>query len=142
VTRCFRIQITQISHALRPTLHFSICTFRCSSIADALFSHESTAGLVLLKKENASSYVDKNKLYCHVFGRNHRRGSNWCLELPATYTHDSELQAIAVSPLISIIQKSAQHPLSLFQPAMLSPAAPWQRFLTVEALRFMRSGST
>jgi hypothetical protein len=35
-------------------------------------------------------------------------------------------------PLISTIHKSPQHPLSLFKPAVFSPAVPWQRLLTVE----------
>jgi hypothetical protein len=40
-----------------------------------------------------------------------------------------------VPPLISTIQKSPQHPLSLFQPAVSSPAVPLQRLLTVEILQ-------
>jgi hypothetical protein len=33
------------------------------------------------------------------------------------------------------IHKLPQHPLSLFQPAVSSPAVPWQRLLTVEILQ-------
>jgi hypothetical protein len=33
---------------------------------------------------------------------------------------------------ISVLHKSPQHPLSLFQPAVFSPAVPWQQLLTVE----------
>jgi hypothetical protein len=36
---------------------------------------------------------------------------------------------------ISTIHKSSQHPLSLFQPAVSSPAVPWQWLLTVEILQ-------
>jgi hypothetical protein len=36
---------------------------------------------------------------------------------------------------IYIIHKSPQHPLSLFQSAVSSPAVPWQRFLTVKILQ-------
>jgi hypothetical protein len=44
------------------------------------------------------------------------------MDLQTTYTHGSELlQAITAPPLISTIHKSAQHTLSLFQPAVDSP---------------------
>jgi hypothetical protein len=56
------------------------------------------------------------------------------MDVMTTYTHDSELQAITAPPLISTIHKSPQHPLSLFQPALSSPAVPWQRLLTAEVL--------
>jgi hypothetical protein len=56
--------------------------------------------------------------------------------LLTTYTHDSELQIITWPPLILIIHISPQHPLSLFQPPVSSPAVPWQRLLTVEILQF------
>jgi hypothetical protein len=36
-------------------------------------------------------------------------GLDWILDLLTTYTHDSELQAITVSSLISKIHKSPQH---------------------------------
>jgi hypothetical protein len=52
-----------------------------------------------------------------------------------TYTHDSELQAVTAPPLISTIHISPQHPPSLFQPAVPSPAVPWQRLLKVEILQ-------
>jgi hypothetical protein len=55
--------------------------------------------------------------------------------LLTTYTHDSELQAIIAPPLISTTHKSSQHPLSLFQHAVSSPAVPWQRLLIVEILQ-------
>jgi hypothetical protein len=64
-----------------------------------------------------------------------RQGLDWWIDLFTTYTHDSELHAITAPPLISTIHKSPQHPLSLFQPAMSSPAVPWQRLLTVEILQ-------
>jgi hypothetical protein len=54
------------------------------------------------------------------------------MDLLATYTHVSELQAITRPPIISTIHKSLQHPLSIFQPAVSLPAVPWQRLLTVE----------
>jgi hypothetical protein len=78
-------------------------------------------------------------LLSHVCVTDFRRGLNWWMDLLTTYTHDSEV--ITELPLISTIDKSPQHPLSLFQPAVSSPAVPWQRLLTVEipqlhALRF------
>jgi hypothetical protein len=57
------------------------------------------------------------------------------MDLLATYTHYWEIQAIIVQLLISTIQKSPQHPLSLFQPAMSSPAIPLQQLLTMEILQ-------
>jgi hypothetical protein len=57
------------------------------------------------------------------------------MDLLTTYTHDSELQVIRAPPLISTIHKSPQQPPSLLQPAVSSPAVPWQRLLTVEALK-------
>jgi hypothetical protein len=47
------------------------------------------------------------------------------IALMANNTHDSELQAITAPPLPSTIPKSPQHPLSLFQPTVSSPAVPW-----------------
>jgi hypothetical protein len=52
------------------------------------------------------------------------RGLNWISDLLITYTHDLNLQAITGPSLISKIHKSPQHPLSIFQPAMSSPAVP------------------
>jgi hypothetical protein len=63
---------------------------------------------------------------------NYRRGFNWWLVLLTTHPHDSKLQAITSSPLISTIHKSPQQPLSLFQPALSSSAVPWQRLRTLE----------
>jgi hypothetical protein len=57
------------------------------------------------------------------------------MDLLTSYTHDSEVQALKVLPLISTIHKSPQRPLSLFQPAEPSPAVPWQRLLTMEILQ-------
>jgi hypothetical protein len=57
------------------------------------------------------------------------------LDLLTTYANVSELQAFAVPPLISTIHKSPEHPLSLFQPAMSSPAFPWQWLQTVEIIQ-------
>jgi hypothetical protein len=48
-----------------------------------------------------------------------------------TCTHNSELQVITVPSLISTIHKSPQHPLSLFQPSVLSPAISQQQLRTV-----------
>jgi hypothetical protein len=42
--------------------------------------------------------------------------------LLTTFAHDSKLQAITAPPLISTFNKSPQHPLRLFQPAVSSPA--------------------
>jgi hypothetical protein len=42
------------------------------------------------------------------------RGSDWCMDLLATYIRNSELQVITAPPLNSTIHKSPQHPLSLF----------------------------
>jgi hypothetical protein len=64
------------------------------------------------------------------------------MDLLTTYTYDSELQAITAPPLISTIHKSQQHPLSLFQPAVSSPAVPWQRLLTVDILQLHALRST
>jgi hypothetical protein len=63
------------------------------------------------------------------------------MDLLTTYTHDSELQAITESPLISTIHKLPQNPLRLFQPAVSSPAVPWQRLLTVAILQLYTSRS-
>jgi hypothetical protein len=59
----------------------------------------------------------------------------WWVDLLATYTHHSDLQVTKALPLIFTIHKSPQHPLSLFQPAVYSPAVPWQRLLTMEILQ-------
>jgi hypothetical protein len=58
------------------------------------------------------------------------------MDLLTTYTHDLELQVITALPLISTIHKSLEHPLSLFQPSVSSPAVPWQRLLIVEIFQF------
>jgi hypothetical protein len=50
---------------------------------------------------------------------------DWILNLLTTLPYNWELQAITALPLISAIHKSPQHPLSLFQPAVSSPAVPW-----------------
>jgi hypothetical protein len=42
--------------------------------------------------------------------------------------------SITAPPLISTIHRS-QHPLRIFQPAVSSPAIPWQRLLTVEIIQ-------
>jgi hypothetical protein len=70
----------------------------------------------------------------------YRRGMDWWMDLLTTYTHDSELQAITAPPLISTIHKSLQHPLSIFQPAVYTPAVPWQRLLTWRFFSFKHSG--
>jgi hypothetical protein len=51
------------------------------------------------------------------------------------YTHHSELQAVTVPLLFSTTQKSPQHSLTSFQPAVSSPAVPWQRLLIMEILQ-------
>jgi hypothetical protein len=53
------------------------------------------------------------------------------MDLLTTYTHNPELQILTAPSLISIIHKSPQHPLSLFQSAVSSPAVPWERLLTM-----------
>jgi hypothetical protein len=63
---------------------------------------------------------------------NYRQCLDWWMDLLTTYTHDWKVQIITALPLISTIHRSPQHPLSLFQSAVSSPAVPWQRFLTVE----------
>jgi hypothetical protein len=57
------------------------------------------------------------------------------MDLLITYTHDSEIQAVTTSPLISRIHKSPQYPLSVFKHVLSSPAVPWQRLLKVEILQ-------
>jgi hypothetical protein len=64
-----------------------------------------------------------------------RQNLDWWIHLLTTYTHDSQVQAITVPPLISTIHKSPEHTPSLFQPAVSSPAVPWQGLLTVEILQ-------
>jgi hypothetical protein len=71
----------------------------------------------------------------------YRRDLDWCMDLLTTYTNDSELQRITPPPLILTIHKSPQHALSLFQPAVSSPAFQWQRLLTVEILQLHALGS-
>jgi hypothetical protein len=55
--------------------------------------------------------MKKNFVTCMC---DYRRGLDWWMNLLTTYTDDSELPAITAPPLISIIHKSPQHPLSLF----------------------------
>jgi hypothetical protein len=69
---------------------------------------------------------------CHVLECDYRRGLDGWVYLLTTHTHDSAPQAITAPPLISTIHKSPQHPLSIFRPAVSSPAVPWQRLLIVE----------
>jgi hypothetical protein len=73
------------------------------------------------------------KLYYHVVWSDYRFLDS-SMDLLTTYTHDSELQAVTVPPQISTIHKSPQHPLSLFKPAVSSPAVPRPQLLTVEIL--------
>jgi hypothetical protein len=70
----------------------------------------------------------------------YRRGMDWWMNLLTTYTHDSELQAITALSVISTLYKSPQHPLNLFQPAVLSSVVPWQRLLTVQFLQLLALG--
>jgi hypothetical protein len=74
-----------------------------------------------------------DKIYaCVEYDYKYIRGLDWWIYL---LTHDSKLQAITASPLISTIHKSPRHPLRPFQPAVSAPAVPWQQFLTVEILQ-------
>jgi hypothetical protein len=57
------------------------------------------------------------------------------MDLLTTYKHDLAVQIIRAPPLTSTIHKSLQRPLSIFQPAVSSPAVPWQQLLTVEILQ-------
>jgi hypothetical protein len=50
-------------------------------------------------------------------------------------SHESELQAVTAPPLTSAILKPPQNALSLSQPAVSSPAVPWQWLLTMEILQ-------
>jgi hypothetical protein len=58
------------------------------------------------------------------------------------YAHDSWPQVITAPPLISTIHKLPQHSLRFFQPAVSSPASPWQRLLTVEIFQLHALKST
>jgi hypothetical protein len=55
--------------------------------------------------------------------------------LVSGFIDKSLLQVITTLSLISTCYKTPQHPLSLFQPAVPSPAVPWQRLPTVEILQ-------
>jgi hypothetical protein len=57
------------------------------------------------------------------------------MNLLNTYTHDSELQVIAVPLIIFTIHKLPQHLLRLFQLAVSSLAIPWQWLVMVEILQ-------
>jgi hypothetical protein len=70
-----------------------------------------------------------------TFVSDYRRGFGLDIGFIDTFTHDSELQTITASPLLSTVHNSSQHPLSVFQRAVSSPAVPWQRLLTVEILQ-------
>jgi hypothetical protein len=47
-------------------------------------------------------------------------GLDWILDLLITLPHDSEVEVITAPSLISTLNKSPQHTLSLFQPAVSS----------------------
>jgi hypothetical protein len=91
-----------------------------------------------IERFNSSSRVSKFNSQFHSFfsivtcRNDYRWVLDWIIGFIALIAHNSELQAITVLPLISTIHKSPQYPLSFFQPAVFSPAVPWQRFLTVE----------
>jgi hypothetical protein len=70
-----------------------------------------------------------------IYVCDYRRGLNWWMDLLTTYTHNSEPQVITAPSLIPTILKLPKHPLSLFQPAVSSPAVPWQWLLTVKMLQ-------
>jgi hypothetical protein len=57
------------------------------------------------------------------------------LDLLITCTYHSKLQVITGPLVISTVHKTPQHPLSLFQPAVSSPAVPSQRLLPMEILQ-------
>jgi hypothetical protein len=63
------------------------------------------------------------------------RGLNWGMDLLTPCTHDSEVQAITVTQLISKIHNSPQNTLNVFQSPVSSPAIPLQRLLTVKILQ-------
>jgi hypothetical protein len=65
----------------------------------------------------------------------YRRDLDSVLDLLTTYTQHSEQQVITALSLISILYKSSQHPLGLFQPAVFAPVVPWRRLLKVEILQ-------
>jgi hypothetical protein len=79
-----------------------------------------------------SSY---KKMILSRFMGDYRRGMDSWMDLLTTYKHHPELQGITAPSLISKLYISPQQLLSLFQPAVSSPAVSWQRLLTVEILQ-------
>jgi hypothetical protein len=81
----------------------------------------------------------RGKILSRVKRFDYRKGSNWTQLTDHLYTQDSELQVITAPPLITV-RKLQQHPLSLFQPLISSPAVPWQRLLIMEIPQFRALG--
>jgi hypothetical protein len=65
----------------------------------------------------------------------YRRGLDWLLDLLTTYTHDLELRAITAPLLISTIEKSSQHPISLFPACCVLTSRALATALTLEILQ-------
>jgi hypothetical protein len=102
-----------------------------SSEQNKLSKGNKQTSLRTMREEQGSKKLRENQWeqreeYAATCMSDHRRG---------LLTHDSELQAITAPLLISTIHESPQHPLSLFQPGVYSPAIPWQRLLTMESLQ-------
>jgi hypothetical protein len=83
---------------------------------------------------NPKLYVTNNILTHICVTTDGGRVGKW-IYLLTTYTHDSELQAITLLSLISTNHKLPQHPLSLFESSVISPAVSWQQMLTMEILQ-------
>jgi hypothetical protein len=69
------------------------------------------------------------------FRGDYRRALDCWMNLLTTYTYDSELQELTTLSLIYTLYKSLQRLPSLLQPAVSSPAIPWQQLLSVEILQ-------
>jgi hypothetical protein len=127
----------------RTELVMTSCRYRhCFSYEWRFSTDEDAKNLYqwrLLRDEGSSGWgmrLERIKQYCHVYECYYRRGMNWWMDLLTTYRHDSELQAITAPPPISTIQKITTTPAKhFFQPAVSSPAVPWQRLLTGEILQ-------
>jgi hypothetical protein len=84
--------------------------------------------VVTICKSSINPITDVNTVYSQSvtilsqFGITLDGVLDWILDLLTTYTRDSELQTNTAPPLIFRIHKSPQYSLSLFQPAVSSPA--------------------
>jgi hypothetical protein len=100
-------------------------------------SHQTTKQKILKKRvRQGIRCIRKTLWFCHDYVCDYRSCLDWRIDLLTTYTHHSEPHVITALSLISTLYKSPQHLLSLFQPAVSSPAVSWQWFLTVEILQF------